>query len=181
MVLVWDKQTNFRCHIFDQTTSCERTKPRGYQHSVDALDGVTDAGHHGVNLLSQVVLSVQAEALLLLELLQGIGSLAGRQRGSVLKQQSNANPGVSSTVFQICTDKINTMFQKPHYLADDVGDRISSFDPSTPLRVDPQSHVDVREALLVWIILRVFGQCLSKREKASANLVVIFPPGNTIE
>lgn len=63
--------------------------------------------------------------------------------------------------------------KKKTYLADDVGDRISSFDPSTPLRVDPQSHVDVREAPLVWIILRVFGQRLSERERVLANLTVI--------
>lgn len=45
------------------------TQPRGYEHAIDALDGVTDSGHHGVDLLGQVVLRVQAETLLLLELL----------------------------------------------------------------------------------------------------------------
>lgn len=89
---------NFKWHVFDDATlNWECTEPRGYQHSVDALDGVTDAGHHRVNLLGQVVLSVQAETLLLLELLKGIGSLAGRQRGTVLKE--NASPGGLSAAF----------------------------------------------------------------------------------
>lgn len=80
--------TSLQVARFEPTNS-KRTEPRGYEHSIDALDWVTDAGHHGVNLLSQVVLSVQAETLLLLELLQGIGSLAGRQRGSVLKENTS--------------------------------------------------------------------------------------------
>ena len=46
------------------------------------------------------------------------------------------------------------------HLADDVGDGISSFDPVTPLRVDPQSDVHVREALLIRVVLRVFSQSL---------------------
>lgn len=95
--------SKFKWHIFHTTLNCECTEPRGYQHSVDALDGVTDAGHHRVNLLSQVVLSVQTETLLLLELLQGIGSLAGRQRRAVLKE--NASPGRLSTAIKICTIK----------------------------------------------------------------------------
>ena len=60
------------------------TQPRGDQHSVDALDGLADAGHHGVDLVGQVVLEVQAQPGLLLELLQGVGPLAGAQRRAVL-------------------------------------------------------------------------------------------------
>lgn len=45
------------------------TQPHGYEHAVNALDRVTYARHHGMDLLSQVVLSVQTEILLLLELL----------------------------------------------------------------------------------------------------------------
>lgn len=61
----------------------------------------------------------------------------------------------------------NTAFTfslSPH-LADDVGDRIAGFDPTTPLGVDPQSHVNMGEALLVWIVLRVFSQRLGKSER----------------
>lgn len=57
------------------------------------------------------------------------------------------------------------MFSQSPHLADDVGDRIAGFDPTTPLGVDPQSHVNVGEALLVRIVLRVFSQRLGKRER----------------
>lgn len=67
------------------TKTCHfRTQPRGYENSINALDGVTDAGHHRVDLLGEVVLSVQAETLLLLELLESIGSLTGSQCGAIL-------------------------------------------------------------------------------------------------
>lgn len=46
------------------------------------------------------------------------------------------------------------------HLTDDVRDGISSFDAAAALRVDPQCHVDVREAFLVWVVLRIFGQSL---------------------
>lgn len=38
----------------------ELTQPRGYDHAIDALDGVTDARHHRVDLLSQIILSIQS-------------------------------------------------------------------------------------------------------------------------
>lgn len=50
------------------------------------------------------------------------------------------------------------------HLTDDVGDCITSFDPATSLRVDPESHMDVGEAFLVWIILRIFCQTLQESE-----------------
>lgn len=48
------------------------------------------------------------------------------------------------------------------HLADDVRDRIASFDPAAALGVDPQSYMDVREALLIRVVLRIFCQCLSE-------------------
>ena len=60
------------------------TQPGGDEDPVDALDGLADAAHHGMHLLGQVVLCVQAEAGLLLELLQGVGPLAGPQGRAVL-------------------------------------------------------------------------------------------------
>lgn len=67
------------------TKTCHfRTQPRGYENSINALDGVTDAGHHRVDLLGEVVLSVQTETFLLLELLKSIGSLTGCQCGAIL-------------------------------------------------------------------------------------------------
>lgn len=53
------------------------------------------------------------------------------------------------------------------HLADDVRDRVPSFDPATTLGVYPQSHMDVREALLVWIILRILSQRLDEDTVAS--------------
>lgn len=53
------------------------TQPRCYEDAVDALDGLTDAGHHWVDLLGQVVLCVHAETLLLLQLLQSVRPLTG--------------------------------------------------------------------------------------------------------
>lgn len=64
------------------------TKPRGYEHSINALDGVTDSGHHRVDLLGKVVLSVQTETLLFLELLLCVSSLTGCQRGAVLNENT---------------------------------------------------------------------------------------------
>ena len=48
------------------------------------------------------------------------------------------------------------------HLTNDVRDCVSSFDTATALRVDPQGHVDVGEALLVWVVLRIFGQSLGQ-------------------
>ena len=58
------------------------------QHTVDALNGLTDAGHHRVHLLGQVVLEVQAQPFLFLELLQGVGPLTGCQRGAILGEKN---------------------------------------------------------------------------------------------
>lgn len=74
------------------------TEPRGDQHAVDALDGLADAGHHGVHLLGQVVLDVQAQAGLLLELLQCVGPLAGRQLGAILGGGREKGIGYSKRV-----------------------------------------------------------------------------------
>lgn len=49
------------------------------------------------------------------------------------------------------------------HLADDVRDCISSFDPVTSLGVDPKSHMNVREALLIWVVLRIFSQSLERK------------------
>lgn len=62
-----------------------------------------------------------------------------------------------------CNYKTSEAVSHAH-LADDVRDCISSFDPVTTLGVDPQSHMDVREALLIWIVLRIFSQSLKERD-----------------
>lgn len=46
------------------------------------------------------------------------------------------------------------------YLTDDVGHSVSRFDLPSSLRVDPQSHVHVRETLLIRVVLRVLRQGL---------------------
>lgn len=51
------------------------------------------------------------------------------------------------------------------HLADDVRYSISSFNSTTTLRVDPQSHMDVRETLFIWVVLRIFCQCLEKGKR----------------
>lgn len=61
------------------------------------------------------------------------------------------------------SQEIIFMFLSYTHLADDVRDCISSFNPATTLGVDPQSHMDVREALLVWIVLRIFSQSLEDK------------------
>lgn len=66
------------------------TQPRSDEDGIDALDGLTDSGHHRVDLLGQVVVCVDAQALLLLELLQGVGSLTRTQIGAVLQAQNHS-------------------------------------------------------------------------------------------
>lgn len=61
-----------------------QTEPGSDEHSVDALDGIADSGHHRMNLLGQVVLCVQRQPPLLLQLLRGIGPLAGAQVRAIL-------------------------------------------------------------------------------------------------
>lgn len=64
----------------------------------------------------------------------------------------------------IC-DFLNYDNTKNTHLTDDVGHGVSGFDAATALCVDPQSHMDVREALLVGIVLRILRQRLEEKEE----------------
>lgn len=86
------------CQFSEKATQPVFTQPRGDEHPIDALDGVTDSGHHGVDLLGEVVLSVQAETLLLLELLLCVSSLTGCQRGAVLDEHTVNALGIRDQV-----------------------------------------------------------------------------------
>lgn len=67
------------------------------------------------------------------------------------------------------------------HLADDVRDCISGFDPVTALGVDPQSHMDVREALLIWIVLRIFSESLEATGKGKTATMNRQYNANTLE
>lgn len=59
--------------------------------------------------------------------------------------------------------RIIVSFSYTHF-ANEVGDGIARFDPTTTLGVDPQSHVDVRETFLIRVVLRIFCQGLERRK-----------------